>query len=63
MNDAFLVRVLYCGANVEKQFDSFAGWQIVFVAELCDGQSLDDLHHEIRPAGFRRPSVQHFGDI
>ena len=47
----------------DEQLQPLPRGQPVLVAELGDRHALDQLHHEVRPAGRGRPAVEHPGDV
>ena len=63
MDDALLVRVLDRLADRHEQLQPLARRQVVVVAILGDGHAVDQLHDEVRPAGFRGPAVEDAGDV
>ena len=63
VNDALVVRVLDGVTDIDEQFEPLRGRQTVLVAEFGDGHAFDQFHHEIGPAGVRRPRVEHLGDV
>ena len=62
MDDALLVGVLDRLANRYEQFQPLLRGQPVAVAVLGDRHTLDQLHHEVRPAVVQ-PAVEHLGDV
>jgi len=58
----FLVRVLHPRADLQEQLQTLAVGQPVPVAVLGDRDTLDVLHHEVRPAVRRRARVEDLGD-
>jgi hypothetical protein len=58
MNQAFLMRVLYRVADLDEQIKATAESEVVLIAELDNGDAFDQLHNEVRPAGFGRAAVQ-----
>ena len=63
VNDAFLVRVLKRGADLDEEVQPFLDAQSRGVAILGDRHALDVFHHEIGPARFGQSAVQDLGDI
>ena len=70
MDDPFLMRVLHGLTNGDEQLETLTGRQAVFVAVAGDGNPLDELHHEVRPAAAaacrvttRGPGVEDLGDV
>ncbi len=63
VDDPFLMGMLDSLADVDEQLQSLFGGQLVLVAELGDGQALDQFHDEVRPAARRLPRVEDFGDV
>ena len=59
----FGVRVLHRVANLHEQLQPVARRKLVLVAVLRDRHAVHQLHHEVRPARFRRAGVQHLGDV
>jgi hypothetical protein len=50
VNDPFLMGMLHCVADGDEQFQPLADGELGLVAKLSDGESLDQVHDEIRPA-------------
>jgi hypothetical protein len=50
-------------ADGHEQLQPLAGRQVLLVAEPGDGDALDQLHDEVRPAGFGRAGVEHAGNV
>ena len=50
-------------ADVDEQLEPLRGGQVVLVAELGDGNTLDQLHHEIGASRIGGPRIQHPGDV
>ena len=63
VDHSFMVGVLDRVADVDEEPKAILGLHLVAVAELGDGDSLDEFHHEERPAGLSRAGVEHLGDI
>ena len=63
MDDASLVGVTDCVANLDEQFQTFANTEAVLVAMFGDGQAMNQLHHEVRSARLGRPGVEHLGNV
>jgi hypothetical protein len=63
VNDPFLVGVLDRLADRHEQLQPLARRQAVVVAVLGDGHAVDQLHDEIRPAGFGGPGIEDAGDV
>ena len=47
MNDAFLVGMLDCVANINKQFQTLAIGQFLGVAVLSNRDTVNQFHHEV----------------
>jgi hypothetical protein len=60
MDDAFLMRVLNGLAHVDEKLLSLLGVESLLVTETGYGNSLDQLHHEIRPARIGGAGSQNF---
>jgi hypothetical protein len=65
VNDPFLMRVLHRLADRDEQFQPFADGEPSLVARLGDGESLDQVHDEVRSSaarsaskGFGRPRLR-----
>ena len=63
VDDPLLVSMVDRRAHVAEESEAFPGPQPMLIAELGDGDALDQLHREPRPAGGRRPGVEHLGDV
>jgi hypothetical protein len=63
VDDALLVGVLHRLANADEQFQPLPGRQAVVVAKVGDGDALDQLHDEVRPARVGRPAVEDLGNV
>ncbi len=63
MDDPPLVRVLHRQADVDEQLHARAWFEALLIAIVGDGDALDQLHDEERPAAGRRATVQHAGDV
>ena len=63
MDDAFLVGVLDGLADRHEELQPLADRQVQLIAVLGDGDALDQLHDEVRPAFGRRAGVEDLGDI
>ncbi len=63
MDDPLLVGVLDRLADRHKQLQPLPRGQLVIVAILGDRHAVDQLHDEIRQAGFGGPNVEDAGDV
>ena len=63
MNDALLVRMLDSLADLREQLQAVAEAKFLLVAIIRDARSGDQFHDEVRPARFRRASIQHLGNV
>ena len=63
MNDSLLMGVLHGLANIDEQLQPLTRAQPGLVAVLRDRHPADQLHHEVRAAGFGRTGIQHPGNI
>ena len=63
VDDALLMGVLDRVADGDEQFQTLAGGQVVVVAVLREGDAIDQLHHEVRPARLRGARIVDFGDV
>ena len=63
MDDPLLMRVLHRLADGDKQFQTLARCQLGLITVLGDGHAADQFHYEERPAGVRRPGVEHLRDV
>ena len=63
VDNPFVVSMLHRSANRHKQLQTFVGREVVFVAEVSDGNALDQLHDEIRTATFGRSGVQDSSNV
>ena len=63
MDDALLVGVLDRMTDLDEQRESVLGAKTVLVAVVCNGDSLNQFHHEVRPTGLSGPGINNFGDI
>src|SRR3990170_217959 len=63
VNDALVVRVLDGLTQRNEQPQSLLRAQLVLVAVLGDGDTLDVFHREVRPARFRRSRIENTGDV
>ncbi len=57
------MRVLDRLADRDEELEALAGGELIGVAVLRDGDAVDELHHEVGPAGFGRPGVEDPGDV
>src|SRR5262245_45678843 len=57
------MRMLDGVANGNEQPKSFDSEQVIFVAILGDGDTTNQLHHEIGPAGFSRTGIKHLRNV
>ena len=58
-----LYRVAAQGGKPELVIEPATGGEIGLVAVFGDGDALDQLHDEVRPARFRGPGVENAGDV
>lgn len=58
VDDEVLVRVLYAGADLEKELKGVGDPQVLSIGELVDANSVDVLHHEVRPAIFECAAIE-----
>ena len=63
VDDPLLVGVLDRLADRHEQLQPLARRQVVVVAVLGDRHAVDQLHDEVRAAGFRGPGVEDAGDV
>ena len=63
MDDALLVCVLDGVADLDEQLQPLGGVELLVVAVLGDGDALDQLHHEVRPASVGAAGIEHAGDV
>ena len=63
VNDPFLMGVLNGLANLDKQFQAFAGIQVILVAILRYFDSPDQFHHKKWPPRFSGAGVQHARNV
>jgi hypothetical protein len=63
VDDALLVGVLDGLADRDEQLQPLPGVEPVLVAILGDRHPLDQLHHEVGPAGLGGAGIQHAGNI
>ena len=59
----FWCGVLHGLADLHEQLQPLPRRQAVLVAVLRDRHALDQLHHEVRPAGVGRAGVEDLGDV
>ncbi len=50
-------------ADRDEQFQALSRREVVLVAVAGDGDTLDEIHHEVRPASARCAGIQHAGDV
>ena len=62
VDDSLLVGVLDGIADPDEQFQPLGNFELLSVGVLGDRTSLDELHHEIRPAGLGGARIEHFRD-
>src|SRR5207248_3126487 len=55
--------VLHRLADGQEKLQPLARTHVILIAEVGDAHALDQLHHEVRPAGSRRASIKNFGDV
>ena len=63
VDDPLLVGVLHRPADLGEQAQPLPDAQPAAVAELGDGDALDQLHDEVRPAAVGAAGVEHPGDV
>ncbi len=63
MDDPLLMRVLHGLANRDSELEPLSRRQSSFVAESSDRDALDQLHHEVGPAGVGGAGVEDPGDV
>src|SRR4029077_14656915 len=59
MDDSLLVRVLYCVADLNEEFQTSVNRERMSVAIIRDFHTLDQFHHEIRPPTSRCAGIEH----
>ena len=59
----FWCGVLHGLADQDEEVQPLGDRELVAVAVLGDRDAADQLHHEVGPAGFRRPAVENLGDV
>src|SRR6266704_303871 len=59
MDDSLLVRVLYCVANLNEEFQTSVNRERMSVAIIRDGLTFNQFHHEIRPPTSRCAGIEH----
>ena len=62
MDDGLLMRVLHAFAGLDEKFKPIPDLELLLIAILRNRQPGHVLHHEVRLALWRRPSVKHLGD-
>src|SRR6266481_8574578 len=63
MNYSLLMRMLYCVADLNKQFQTGSGRQGMLVAVIGDFDALDQFHHKIRPAALGGARIEYVSDV
>ncbi len=63
MDDSLLMRMLNRLANLNEKFQPLAGRQGMLIAVFGDLDATNEFHDEIGPARFRRPGIEHLGDV
>ena len=63
MDDSLLVRMLHGVADLNKQLQPFLHAQPVLVTVLGDLDTIDQFHHEVRPARVGGAGIEDSGDI
>jgi hypothetical protein len=63
VDDALLVRVLDGLANLDEQSEPGRGAEVVLIAVVRDGNPAHQFHHEVGSPEFRRPGIEHLGDV
>ena len=63
VDDPLLVRVLHGRANLLEQAKALLNAEPVRVAELGEGDALDEFHDEVRLAGVRGAGIEQLGDV
>ena len=63
MDDPLLMGMLHRLADGDEQLQPLAQREVAFIAILGDGDALNQLHHEVGPAGVGGAGVQHLGDV
>src|SRR5947208_1635408 len=63
MNYSLLMRMLDRLANLDEKVQPLLGRQRIPVAIFRDFDATDEFHDEIRPARFRRASIEYLRDV